>query len=481
MNGVKTEARSKPFSRAAILYIMLGLLVACITALFIINSSERNGIARTLRPSVSQQAKSFAAAYTVTRTYTSRSTIVINNLWKNTYKLVGGLGHACALSNGKVYCWGDNTYGQLGDGTNTSRTNPVQVGGSLNNLSVTDISAGGSHSCAIANGRAYCWGNNGTGRLGNGNTTNQSSPVAVSTTSGAMLTRTVTAIASGGYHTCAIADNRAYCWGRGNEGQLGNSSPANANNDTAYSSSVPVAVGGGSTAVSYITAGSNHSCAITGGLGYCWGGTAKPPSSNPCHGGRIGDNSDCNGNKNAPVAVNAAGVLSGRILTQIVAGGSHTCAIADGRAYCWGYNNQGQVGDGTTISRLVPVAVSTSGSSQLPSTATVTSIATGIFSNDGEYETCAVAEGKGYCWGYNNYGQLGTGTSVASSSVPLAVSSSGVLSGKYMTEIVSGSPFACGIANGRAYCWGKNNFGQLGNGTTTNVNVPYRVNDSYYN
>ncbi len=467
----------------AILCVIALFFVVAIVAVFDRVASSSTGINATTQQ-LQPPSQSFGAAYTVTRTYTSKQSVIINNLWKHTEDIGGGLNHACALSNGKVFCWGDNTSGQLGNGTNTSSSNPVQALGALTGRNVTAISAGGEHTCAIADARAFCWGYNAGGNLGNGNFVNQNLPVAVNVSgSSAMGTRSVTAISAGGYHTCAIADARAYCWGRNGEGQLGNSQPSNpnlgqpaSNSCVGCTSAYPVAVGGGSVYVTSIAAGANHTCAVSLGAAYCWGG-----SSNTSQGGRLGHGgaSGPGSNVNAPVAVSTAGVLSGRLVTQVAAGASQSCAIASARAYCWGPNLGGELGTGNALSSNVPVAVSTSSPSALPATATVTNISTGVYTDQNQYQTCAVADGRAYCWGHNTFGQLGDGTNT-NSLAPVAVSSGGVLSGKYVRKVTPGTPFACGIANGRAYCWGRNNVGQLGNGTTIDANVPYRVNDSYY-
>lgn len=473
------------------LLVGLVLLAALAVSAYSSNLAE-NSASSSVSKNTYSSVESFGAAYTVTRTYTSKNNVIINNLWKPTHEIGGGLEHACALSNGKVFCWGRNNVGQLGDGTTNNSSNPVLAGGALAGKYVTSIAVGGSHSCAIAGGRAYCWGNNGSGRLGNGpnngtggassGTTNQSSPVAVDTSgSSAMGTKSVTTIAAGGYHTCAIAESQAYCWGRNGEGQLGNGQPANPNlgqpaSDSCVgcSSQYPVAINGGSSSVADIATGANHTCAVASAQIYCWGG-----SSNTCTAGRLGNSvAGCNTNSNAPVFVNGT---TGKVATSVAAGASQSCAIAEGQAYCWGYNVSGELGDGTTTSRTSAVLVSTTSPSALPAGALVSSIATGVYTGtDGEYQTCAVADGKAYCWGDNSYGQLGNGNTGTDSSYPAAVSSGGVMSGKYVTQIAPGSPFACAVANGRTYCWGKNNYGQLGIGTTTDTNIPIRINDSYY-
>jgi alpha-tubulin suppressor-like RCC1 family protein len=236
-------------------------------------------------------------------------------------------------------------------------------------------------------------------------------PVAVST-AGVLSGKTVTSIISGERHTCAIADGKAYCWGYNYYGQQGTGStnPTNAS-PVAVSTSGVLA---GKT-VTNLSTGERHTCAIADGKAYCWGynyyGQHGTGSTNPTNA--------------SPVAVSTSGVLAGKTITSISVGERHSCAVADGTAYCWGYNYYGQLGDNTTTNRYSPVAVNASG---VLAGKTVTSI------NAAEKHTCAIADGKMYCWGYNYYGQLGTGSTYPSSLVPVAVSIAGVLAGKTVSD-----------------------------------------------
>ena len=212
-------------------------------------------------------------------------------------------------------------------------------------MSANQISAGGLYTCAIApDNNVYCWGNGYLGVLGNNSTADSSVPVAVSTT-GVLAGKTIKQISAGGSYTCAIAsDDKAYCWGNGSSGKLGNSSTTN--------SSVPVAVNttgvlAGKT-IKQISASESHTCAIASDdKAYCWGGGT---------GGRLGNGSTAE--SKVPVAVNTTGVLAGKTIKQISAGDFHTCAIAsDDKAYCWGYNHRLQLGNNSTANSSVPVRV----------------------------------------------------------------------------------------------------------------------------
>jgi alpha-tubulin suppressor-like RCC1 family protein len=237
---------------------------------------------------------------------------------------------ACAVTTaGAALCWGDNYYGQLGNATTTSSETPVQV--STLTSGVTEIATGpGSHSCAIRNGAAYCWGENGEGQLGNNSTTDSTSPVAVSN-----LTSGVTAIDVGEEHTCAIQNGAAFCWGYNVLGAVGDSTTTNR--------LVPTAVTGLSSGVTAISVGESFTCAIVNGAARCWGLNLN---------GETG-NGTSNVVVNFPVAV--TGLTSG--VTAIGAGEDHACAIMGTKVYCWGLNHLGQLGNGTNRSSALPVVV----------------------------------------------------------------------------------------------------------------------------
>ena len=324
----------------------------------------------------------------------------------------------------------------------------------------TSIAAGNAHACAIEAGLAYCWGVNTNGQLGNGSTTSSSVPVPVST-GGVLAGKTLTQIVAGYSFTCALASTGAvYCWGLDSSGQLGNNSTTQ--------SLVPVAVTtsgvlSGKTIIQ-IAAGNSHACALdASGIAYCWGSNGN---------GQLGNNSTAK--SLMPVAVTTSGVLSGQTLTQITAGYAHTCVVSSaGAAYCWGANGNGQLGNSSTTQSLVPVAVTTSG---VLAGKTLTQISA---DQNGMY-TCALdSSGLAYCWGSNNYGQLGNGGVSSTPGVPVAVVTSGVLSGKTLTQIATGSATTCAVGStGAGYCWGQGVNGELGNGSTSNSGAPVAVSAS---
>ena len=370
-----------------------------------------------------------------------------------------------------ITSWGNNVEGQLGNASTTNSNVPVALSttGVLTGKTITATSAGGFHTCALtseATNNAYCWGGNGNGQLGNASTDESLVPVAIST-AGALSDKKITAISAGGDHTCAItseATNNAYCWGFNLIGQLGNALTTDSNIPVAVST---VGVLSGKT-ITAISAGGYHTCALTSDVtnnAYCWGRNLE---------GQLGN--ALTTSSNIPVAVSTVGVLSRKTITAISAGDSHTCALtseATNNAYCWGFNLKGQLGNALTTSSNIPVAVSTVG---VLSGKTITEI------DAGGYHTCAItteAINNVYCWGWNDVGQLGN-ASTTDSNIPVAVgvSSGGALIGKKITAISAGFRHTCALksdATNNAYCWGWNLIGQLGNASTTSSNIPVAV------
>ena len=265
-------------------------------------------------------------------TVNSSRPVGVTGLSSGVSAISAGGDHVCALTNGgAVVCWGNNTYGGLGDGTGIASSTPVPVVGLSSG--VASISSGARHTCAVtAAGGVWCWGYNAYGELGDGTTTNGLVPVPV-----AGLSSGVSAVAAGGFHSCAITTAGAtVCWGQNVYGQLGDG--------TTTDSPTPVAAFGLSAGTAAVTGGTYHTCAITtAGEARCWG------SNNT---GQIGDGTLVN--RSVPTTV--SGLSSG--VVRISGGRGSTCAVTTtGRALCWGWNLFGQLGDGSTVNRLAPVTV----------------------------------------------------------------------------------------------------------------------------
>jgi len=364
-----------------------------------------------------------------------------------------GGSYTCGLiSTGRGYCWGLNDHQQLGAVTDSvcfsntdTRTDTLENAPETvvkpcsllplrlaPTVAFTSISAGDSSACGISTaGRAYCWGTNIHGELGNGS--NGLRGVATLVTSGL----TFTSISTGGGHTCAIATGgAAYCWGQDSTGQLGDARLINS------TTPIPVSGGGGPAIFANISAGGRHTCAVqASGAAFCWG---------------VNDLGQLGTGGVGGIADTPALVATGSGFTSVSAGQNHTCALtAGGAAFCWGLNASGQLGTGA-VGGVSPVPVAVAGG------LTFARISAGYT------HTCGLTTaGAVYCWGENADLQLGrgpfTGSSVADAT-PVQVTGGGLPAGVTFTSVTAGAAHSCGVgSDGFAYCWGSDVFGALGN------------------
>ena len=292
--------------------------------------------------------------------------------------------HTCALrANGRSRCWGDNVVGQLGDGTTTPRPRPATD--VVGFTGATAIAAGGHHTCGLtAANEVSCWGENSSGQLGIGATSNSS--VATPVPSGG-VSISASAITGDRLHTCAMrASSAVSCWGLNSSGELGDGT----NNDRP----LPTAVNGLTNAVAIAAGGGagGHSCAlIADGTARCWGVNRA---------GQLGDGT----NNDRPLPTAVVGLINA---VAIATGLDHTCALVTitGAARCWGGDFFGQLGNNDDSNRSLPVIVN-----GLTNTFAIAA---------GSAHTCAIkATGAVFCWGRNLNGELGVGTTDSS---PVAV------------------------------------------------------------
>ena len=342
-----------------------------------------------------------------------------------------GSSHTCGLSNGKAYCWGWNVNGQLGDGTTTDRLTPTPVAGGL---TFSMLAAAGIHTCGLTtSGAAYCWGANDYGVLGDGTTTSRSTPTPVS---GGL---TFTSLSAGEEDVCGLTTGgAAYCWGNNDYGQVGDGTIFNTR-------PTPTHVTGGVT-FARIEAGGSHTCGLTTtGAALCWGKSSE---------GEIGDgNTSTNGGQPTPTPV-----AGGLTYTAMTAGFGHNCAVAtSGSTYCWGLNFHGQLGNGSSMNQFTPV--------QVDGGLAFVSVAAGF------NHTCGLtSSGQAYCWGDNESGKLGDGSQTG------RFTPTAVVGGLRFVRLAAGGGHTCGVTTaGEAYCWGENFAGQVGDGSTTTRLVPTPV------
>ncbi len=366
--------------------------------------------------------------------------------------------------------WGLNASGQLGDSTTTQRNAPASViqTGVLAGKTIVQIARGASHTLALtSDGKVFSWGLNTNGQLGNGSTTLRTSPVTVSAGS-ALLGKKVIFIAAGDSHSLALcSDGTLAAWGLNTSGQLGDNTTTQRPSPVKVNTSTGLSIISGKT-VTCIAAGGSHSLALcSDGTVAAWGLNAS---------GQLGDNTTTN--RLVPVAVNAlkgTSPLYGKAITTITAGSIHNLALcSDGTLLTWGDNASGQLGDGTTSASALPVFVNTANGSSALYGKTVAAIASGSTHN-----LALCTDGTLAAWGLNTNGQLGDNTTAQRNSPIVVNTASGTsaLFGKTISAIAAASAHSTALcADGTLVAWGLNTSGQLGDNTTTQRNAPVPVN-----
>jgi len=363
------------------------------------------------------------------------------SLW---LKIAADGNNSCAVKNdSSLWCWGNNTFGQLGNGSINLSTSPAPV---LDESIWIWLSLGVDHSCAIKDDKTlWCWGDNSESQLGDNSTINSTTPKQIG------LANTWSNISLGNQFSCGIQTDATttvpsqtlWCWGKNDKSQLGHDSP-----DTKLE---PSQVG---TAEDWagISTGDNHACAFSSNQYlYCWGDNLY---------GQLG----LSPNPPPAAATTPTSVDSNKWL-GVSAGGNHTCAVQDDYSlWCWGNNDAGQLGIGSTSHQPKPNLVTHSDALDWR------------FVSSGKNHTCAIdSDYIGHCWGLNDQGQLGNGINLNTSAARLFDSSNNWLS------IDSGTLHSCGIKTDpftllkTLWCGGINNYGQLGIASTANQSAPIEI------
>ena len=333
-------------------------------------------------------------------------------------------------SNGTLWAWGYNFYGQLGDGTTTNRNVPVQIGSATHWVSV---SAGLEFSLAVSSdGKLWAWGRNNFGQLGDGTTTNRNVPIQIGNATNWV------SLSAGTAHTLAIkSDGTLWAWGYNFYGQLGDGANIN--------QTVPTQIGSATNWVS-VSAGAYHSLGITADSKlWAWGYNAD---------GQLGDAST--NNQAVPSQITVIGITINWV--SISAGGYHSLGISDnGKLWAWGRNDYGQLGDGTLFNRLRPT--------QITALTNWVSVSGGA-----DHSLATTTDGKLRGWGRNAIGQLGDGTTtdhIAPTQIGNATN---------WVSVSAGSAHTLGnTTDGKIWAWGYNFYGQLGDGTTITKLVPTQI------
>jgi len=368
-----------------------------------------------------------------------------------------GAAHTCRLVSERIWCWGDNGSGQLGDRTTTSRAHPVLMPAEvpLPNASyltlfdrAIDVTAGDAHTCAIGEDRyVFCWGRNDRGQTGGAmGTTLRPDLVRAPRGTAPDFVRDAIMIEAGAQHTCAlIADGSVACWGANEHGQLGRGTRSGANPGARE---VP-----GLARASQISAGGATTCIVTDDRTVqCWGAGER---------GQIGDGRF--EDRSVPTTLALTDVV------RVAVAADHVCALlGSGRVNCWGNNDAGQLGDGTTRSSARPTEV------------TGLTGATLISSGDG-FSCAGSPDDRGTatagwidCWGRGDRFQTGDGTT-ANRTTPVPTFQEATNRIDVVNELRAGSSHACIAVNRTVLCWGGNSRGQVGDGTALDRPTPLAV------
>ena len=372
---------------------------------------------------------------------------------------------------GKVYTWSWNGYGQLGDGTTNDSNTPICISdfesSPLKGKNIVDIYGSFTMIARDSDGKLYLWGRNDYGQLGNGTTTNSSMPVCISDIENSPLKGKNIVDVYSDYYTIIAKDSngKLYSWGYNEYGQLGDGTTTN--------SSMPICISDvegsplkGKNIVDVYSDGSTIIVKDSSGKLYSWG-------YNYC--GQLGNGTTDNSSMPICISDIESSPLKGKNIIDVVyvrSSFGYTIIVNDsnGKLYSWGSNNNGQLGNGTTDDSSMPICISDIENSQLNGKRIVK-----IY-EEFEYIIVKDNSGKLYSWGSNGSGKLGDGTT-ENSSMPVCISdiANSPLKGKNIVDVYNGS--IAKDSDGKLYSWGNNFYGQLGDGTRKNSSMPICISD----
>lgn len=389
-------------------------------------------------------------------------------------RVAAGMGRsAVVVDAGQAYSWGTNKEGALGDGGSENRSTPVPVaqGEIPEGVSIVQVSAGYSHTLALgSDGHAYSWGNNHYGELGNGKSalaSFETAPVAVK--QGALPEGvSFTQVSAGFFHSIALgSDGQIYTWGYNRYGQLGNGESGTA---SSVNRNTPVAVAQGSvpanTKFSQVDAGGDHNLALgNDGTVYSWGRNLR---------GQLGDNTPVTWNSMratlAPIEHGEA--PAGTKYVYVAAGGDRSFAVAaDGATFGWGVNSSGELGLGNDFADRASATKVSRG--EIPDGVSLQQISVGFFHN-----VAVGSDGNAYSWGWNGTGQLGDGNSGDDfdSYTPVRVTQGGIPEGAIITDVSAAREHSLArTSDGRIFSWGSNYSLELGDGSGQSSAAPVQV------
>jgi uncharacterized repeat protein (TIGR02543 family) len=364
-------------------------------------------------------------------------------------------------SEHRIFTWGYNGHGTLGDGTTTTRITPEEITDRFNLSSgefIISIDLGSTHASALTSlGRVFMWGYNAYGQLGDGTSTNRSTPIDITSRFGLIEGETIIILSLGTMGSQAItSEGRVFTWGRNEFGQLGSGTTAHLNTPTDITSNFSLNEG---ESIIYLNLGDHHSSALTSENRVFMIGKNDY--------GQLGNGTTTN--QLTPIDITSQFSLNeGELIINLQMGDRHSHALtSDGRFFSWGYNDYGQLGDGTTAHRYIPTDVTEYFDlvedemiqSMMISSSFTASVLT--------------SEGRVFIWGFNGNGQLGDGTTTNRYVQTEITGNFDFIEGESISSMFLGGPTGSAISSkGRIFTWGQNISGQLGDGTTTNRLTP---------